>query len=178
LLLFSCGIRAEEWNLQALMQLRAAVEKTHLSYQEEKRVALLRSPVTSAGVIDYRAPDYFRKQSLAPRRETMELSGSQLKLFSANSSVHQIELDSIPPLSLFIGGLMAVLSGDADTLQDHFKVQLDGPESDWKLDLVPRQQVRDAPEKILIEGNGPLLTRIEVRESADNVSVLQLMTHE
>ena len=68
-----------------------------------------------------------------------------------------------------------MLSGNAAQLGEHFRLALDGTESDWKLEMSPLdEEVGRYVERIVVSGRAGRVRQIEVREASGDRSVLSV----
>ena len=68
------------WGLPALMQSMARVHSASASFTESKTLPMLTAPLLASGTLDYVAPDYIAKRTLAPVREDFILQQGEITL--------------------------------------------------------------------------------------------------
>lgn len=108
-------------------------------FTEERYVGGLDGPLRAAGVLSFAAPDRFARVTTEPRAESMTVEGNTLVL-KRGGRTRQMALDAIPEVTALIEAVRGTLTGNAVTLERHFKVDVDGTPARWTLTLVPRDQ--------------------------------------
>jgi hypothetical protein len=168
---------AEVWpaaalDLARLMQMLSASGSSEVPYVEKKFSALLSAPVVSSGTLVYRRPDVVEKNMTAPRQESFRIEGRELAV-TRNGAQKRFALSSEPLLAAFAASLRGVLSGDARQLTEHFRLALEGTESDWRLEMTPiDEEITRYVERIVVSGRAGKVRQIEVREASGDRSVM------
>lgn len=156
---------AEEMGLSDLMERLGEVDSVEKTYEETKHVDMLEEPLVRTGVIDYRRPDYLRKESDGEPRELVELVGEQLRVVSPRGE-REMRVDEDPRVRGVIASIRATLAGDAGTLKEHFRVELSGEVADWRLHLSPRTDaMEEVIDSITIEGEEAAIREFLVHEA-------------
>jgi outer membrane lipoprotein-sorting protein len=108
-------------------------------FTEERYVSGIEGPLRAAGVLSFAAPDRFTRTTTEPRAESMAVDGNNLVL-KRGSRTRQMALDAIPEVTALIEAVRGTLTGNATTLDKHFKIKVDGTPAQWTLTLHPRDQ--------------------------------------
>lgn len=162
------------FDLAQLMHLLAESPSAEVTYVEKKYSALLSEPVVSSGTLVYRRPDVVEKNMAAPRQESFRIAGQELTV-TRKGVQKRIALATEPLLAAFAASLRGVLSGDAALLVEHYRLALEGTQSDWKLEMTPiDEEIGRYVERIVVSGSAGRVGQIEVREASGDRSVLQV----
>ncbi len=124
-------------DLQALTALLAQRKGGQARFTEERFVSGIDGPLRASGVLSFTAPDRFMRQTLEPVAESMAVDGNQITL-RRGGRTRQMAMDAVPELAALISAVRGTLTGDAATLERHFKVRVEGSAARWMLTLVPR----------------------------------------
>ena len=106
-------------------------------FTEERFVSGFDSPLRASGTLSFAAPDRFARFTTDPRPESMVVDGNTLVLQRGGRS-RQMALDAVPEVGALIEAVRGTLTGNAATLEKHFKVKVEGSAVQWTLTLVPR----------------------------------------
>lgn len=176
LLLLSLTARAEEaWPVRSLLVLLAQAAPPTVRFVEERHLEQLTEPLQSAGTLTFVPPSRLERHVLDPREEVWTIDGDQVAVATAPGERQTALLSDQPPLAVLIAGLRAILTADAETLERHFTIGLDGGPAAWTLHLTPRREdLRGAIREIRIAGAGARIATIETIESSGDRSILHL----
>ncbi len=135
------GMGAPAWGLDlatvtGLLAQRKAGESR---FTEERFVSGFDSPLRASGRLSFAAPDRFARLTTEPRAESMVVEGNTLSL-TRGGRTRQMALDAVPEVTALVEAVRATLTGNAATLERHFRVQVDGSSAQWTLTLVPRER--------------------------------------
>lgn len=168
------------WGIGPLMQSLAAVKSASATFTETKTVAVLKTPLETAGRLRYVAPDYLRKTVLTPAPQDFILQNGTVTLTSGGKTQH-FDLSQAPPLAGLVEGLRATLAGDQATLQRYYSIALSGSAENWQLLLHPRDaglsrfltwlSIRGSQNRVTeidTGADGGALTRMRVDETIDH----------
>jgi outer membrane lipoprotein-sorting protein len=127
------------FDLGALAALLAQRKSGQASFTEERFVSGFDSPLLARGTLSFAAPDRFSRETLEPRRESMQVQGNTLTL-TRSGRTRQFALDTVPELTALVEALRGTLMGDAATLSKHFHITVQGSAKQWTLILHPRDE--------------------------------------
>lgn len=174
-LLVSLSIQAGEWDIDQLMNGLAQTRSGHASFVEKKSIAILDKPVESSGELFYTAPDRLEKRTLKPRPESMVLEQGTLTI-EQKGKRHVLPLQNYPEIAAFIESIRGTLAGDRAALERAYRLNLEGGEQGWTLELLPlADRMKKVVERIRIAGERHELRTIEIRQ-ADGDSSLMTIT--
>lgn len=126
-------------DLATLTQLLAQKKSGEARFTEERFVSGFDGPLRSSGTLSFVAPDRFVRTTVEPRAESMTVDGNSLVL-KRGSRTRQMTLDAIPEITALIEAVRGTLTGNAGTLEKHFRIQIGGSMAQWSLTLVPRDR--------------------------------------
>lgn len=157
-----------------LMKLLAATTEVQAPFTESKHSPVLAAPLDSAGMLVYRRPDVVEKTVTKPRRERFRILADEV-VVERSGKEQRIALASQPVLAALAASLRGVLSGDAATLQKHFKLRASGDANAWTLELTPSDNAVAAyVERIVVAGRGGRVERIETFETTGDRTVTEI----
>jgi len=169
--------RGEEprFDLEALFAEFAAMPGLEARFREEKRIALLREPLVSHGVLYFAPPDRLLRHVREPVESTLLLRGRELSIGSSRG-IRTIDLAANPVLRMFVDPFRLLLAGDIEALRKSYRVQLEAsgnpPARRWEIRLEPlHSPVQDAIAWIRLSGQGRELFELEVREVSGDVTI-------
>jgi outer membrane lipoprotein-sorting protein len=161
-------------DLAELMTLLAQVRSGEARYTEQRTVQGLDAPLVSSGTLSFAAPDRFSRHTLKPRPESMVVEGNMVTL-TRSGRTRTVVLDAIPEVEAIVEAVRGTLTGNAGSLQQHFRTAVAGNAEQWTLELrpiEPRLQVLLA--SVHIVGRGSLLRSVEMRMADGDRSLMQV----
>ena len=154
LALMAAATPALALDLPELMSLLARQRGGEARFTEQRFVRSLDEPLQASGTLSFAAPDRFTRRTLAPRAETMAVEGNLLTL-TRNGRSRSVTLDSAPEMVALVEAMRGTLTGNAQTLERHFRATPGGSAEAWTLDLVPREShVSASVRSVHIVGRG------------------------
>ncbi len=176
LLLLALGANAAwAFDLGELMGLLAKQKSGEARFTEQRFVHGLEGPIEAAGTLSFTAPDRLTRQTVSPRPETMAVEGNTLTLSRAGRT-RTLTLDSMPELLGMVEAMRGTLSGDAQTLQRHFKSTLGGSRSNWALDLQPvDERLAAQVQSVRLTGRAGEVLGIEMAFRGGDRSVMTIV---
>lgn len=164
-----------EFSLDTLMTQFTQTSSTEVRFREEKQLALLETPLILEGILSYRAPDYLKKEVHKPDHSLFEIRGDLLHI-EIGSEQRTLSLDSHPLIRVFAESYRATLSGNGETLEQHFETELTGTMDNWTLHLLPRdKQARIYIETIIIKGSSGHINSTETLEASGDKTLMAIM---
>jgi hypothetical protein len=168
---------AARFDLEALLAQFAASPGLTARFSEEKRMALLREPLMSQGVLYFAPPDRLLRRVSEPVESSLLLRGDALTLGSARGA-RTIDLESHPVVRSFVDSFRLLLAGDVEALRAIYRVQFEAAEAAeaeqrrWEIRLEPLlAPVQRAIAWIRLSGRDRVLLELEVREVNGDVTL-------
>jgi hypothetical protein len=158
----------------------ARIPGLHTRYREEKRIALLSSPIVSEGTIDYArgagstAPRMARRTT-RPSAQVVLIDAGELRM-SDGRTTSRIDLASQPVVRSFVDSFLQLLVGDRAALERTYTLTLErvstgNATGGWSLLLRPRgAPLSTFLREIRFEGEGDVLTRMVMTEVSGDVT--------
>jgi hypothetical protein len=173
LLLQPFALQAQAFSLEQLMERFAGVGERSARFVEVQHLSMLDIPLESHGRLTFRAPDYLAKR-VDEGGGSYRVEGDQLYIEQGGKE-RSIALQSYPLLRAFVASFRATLSGDLDSLQRYYMVELEGGPVAWLLRLEPQHaDMARLVREIRISGSQDRVERIEMIEQGGDRSVMQL----
>lgn len=160
-------------DVDAILARMARIPGLHCRFREEKRIALLSSPIVSEGTIDYArgtAPRMARRTT-RPSAQVVLIDQGELRMSDGHSTT-RIDLASQPVVRSFVDSFLSLLVGDRAALERTYTLSVEAVgEGGWVLVLRPRAAplsgfLRD----IRFEGQGDALSRMVMTEVSGDVT--------
>lgn len=153
--------------LAAVMARLAAVREVRASFVEDKELPELDRPLTSRGVLSWRAPDRLEKRTLEPAPELFLVVGDTLTLERPERGIREtLSLDTAPEIRPLVEAIRATLAGDLATLRRYHEVTFSGTPERWRILLVPLSvRARAAVQRVVLEGEGSFMATVETQGS-------------
>jgi len=174
LLLGPIATAAERSDLDRLMSTLAQRKHGHVTFVEEKYIALLDKPVRSSGELLYDAPDHLEQRTLTPKRETLVLDNSVVTAERGRRR-YVLDLRQYPQIVPFIESIRATLAGDRAALERVFRLTFSGTFDSWTLTLLPLdEKLAHTLKQIDIEGTQAAIHKVQILEADGDRSVLSI----
>lgn len=165
---------AQALELPELMALLAQKRSGEARFTEQRQVKGLDAPLASSGTLSFVAPDRFTRRTLAPRPESMVVEGNIVTLTRGGRS-RSMALDASPEMEAIVESVRGTLTGNAVSLQQHFKVGVSGSTEQWLLELKPATpRLAVMLETVRIVGRRGELSSVEMRLADGDRSLMQI----
>ena len=175
MLLASSQAQAAIWDRAALTSLMATTVAGEQHYTETKELAFLEVPSVSQGRLLFFPPGRLVKQVEKPNPVRYEINGDRITVSRPGEPDQVVSLDAHPLLRTYIETLLAVLTGNFETLERHYEMELTGERSAWQLKLIPlNSQIAMVVKSLTIRGCGKQIEQIVTQEQGGDRSILTL----
>ena len=165
---------ADPGELGRLMSALAQRKHGHVTFVEEKFLAVLDRPVKSSGELFYDAPDHLEKRTLTPKPESLVLEHGVVTAQRGRRH-YVLDLREYPQVVPFIESIRATLAGDRAALERVFRVTLDGSFADWTLTLAPLDaKLLGSLRDIHVSGTQDAIHRVEIVATDGDRSVMTI----
>ena len=167
---------ARQWGLESLMESLAERPSGQSRFTEKKYLSVLDTPIEQSGTLAF-APGRLEKLTLHPGREHMIVDGSTLTIETgADRKLRRLQLHRYPVVWGFVEGLRASITGDLDTLQRFYEVELHGDHQDWELLMRPiRPDMSRVVRMLSVRGQDDRVVVIEVVQDNGDRSVMRIV---
>jgi len=118
----------------------AAETAVNQHFVQEKQLRVLKRPIRTEGSMLYRREQGVCWHTQQPVVSTLVLGEQQLRQINGNDEL-VLKAEQQPALFGFTRLFFAALSGQVNTLAEHFQLRVSGDEQHWQLDLVPQDML-------------------------------------
>ncbi len=145
------------------------------AYAEVRFLRMLKRPLVLRGELHYGGAGRLGKRVDAPYRETTTIVGSEVSVQREGKGERTFSLERAPELGALVGGLSALLGGDADALNREFAVEAAQRETGWRLTLMPRSPALARQlSAMIVDGSGSEPRCISLAEADGDASTMLL----
>ncbi len=144
-------------------------------FVETKTLAVLKTPLTIQGTVEFRKPAYLAKHVEKPAKEDYLIEDGTVTVDKpAEGSRIRLNLADYPALEAFAESLRAPLAGDLAALSRHWRPSLGGSRKHWLLALAPiRPELAAAVRGVRLEGREDRVVRMDIDEAGGDTSSLR-----
>ena len=162
------------WNIDALMKQLSQHPGGSARFTETKKLSVLDTPVVSSGTLHFSPPDRLEKNTLLPKPESMVLERDRLTLVREGKK-REIRLQQYPEAMGIVEAIRSTLLGNQSVLRQHYALQLQGTEANWRLVLTPSEERTSRwITQILISGKSNQVTTVETLQADGDRSVMAI----
>ena len=152
-------------DLESLMRMFAEVGAVRADFVSEQSIALLETPLESAGVLYFEPPSTMVRSTHRPGTMKVVVDAG-LAAIRDETGVRRLDLTRNEIARGLIENLMIVLRGDLFALRDRFDVAYTVEGDRWSLRIRPRaRRVRALVDEIEFVGAGKTLVSMSTREA-------------
>jgi outer membrane lipoprotein-sorting protein len=127
-----------EPGLAALLERMAATRGVEAHYRETRELSLLSVPLESRGSLYFVPPDRMARFQTEPAFSALVVDGDTVRFREAERE--EIDLSGSPVARAFVENFLVLWSGDRERLERLYRPRLEGSDSAWTLELVPRNE--------------------------------------
>ena len=139
LALAGAAVPARALDLATVTSLLARHKSGEARFTEERTVSGIDGPLRASGTLSFVAPHRFTRITTEPRAESMVVDGNAL-ILKRGGRTRQMTLDAMPEVTALIEAVRGTLTGNAGSLDRHFRILVEGSPAQWTMTLVPRDQ--------------------------------------
>jgi hypothetical protein len=146
-----------------------------IAFTEVRLSSLLAEPLVASGTLEYVDAGTLKRHVENPYRESTTIGGESVRVERDGEAPRTFALRRAPELRGLSTGLVGLLSGDASSLAEHFRITAAGDDDIWRLELVPTgERLRERLRDVLVLGSGAEPNCYVIRDNAGGASVLIL----
>ena len=151
--------------IDSILSRMARIQGLHCSYREEKRIALLSSPISSEGTIDYARPGRMIRRVTRPSPQIVFIDGGELRM-AEGGRTQRIDLAAQPVVRSFVDSFLQLLQGDRRALERTYTLTLETAAGlAWTLILRPRAApLTQFVREIRFSGHGDAMEQMVMLE--------------
>lgn len=157
----------------ALVRILAAHKDLGFStaFTEEKRMSVLRKPLTSSGQMLFIPTRGLYRHLQHPFAQDMLITPETIHQRQGSGRATTVSLETLPGAKAFVGAFLALFSGSWDTLLTHFEVYFAQDTEQWHLGLKPSDTAMAKMITCLaLEGTQTQLGALWMQESNGDVT--------
>jgi hypothetical protein len=174
LLLALVTVAAQAITPAELQRLLQSAPPREVPFHELRESPWLDAPVSSRGTLSS-TPQVLEKRVSAPRSETWRLYADRVEWTGADGSRKTLSFAQAPAIGVLADALRRVVAGDLDALARDYRMELQGNEQRWHVQLVPRDgDLARYIAHLELQGQGASLQVIIVVEAQGGRSTTRL----
>ena len=128
---------ASNFDLASVLSEISVTPPAQVRFREERHNPMLNGPLVLTGFLEYLGPGRVSKTVESPFQESYQIDQDQIRV-EREGKERTLSFRSNQMMKTLLGGIEAVLAGDAERLGAIFSYQLTGNPGSWVLELVPR----------------------------------------
>jgi outer membrane lipoprotein-sorting protein len=158
----------EPLTVETLLRRFSSMPGFYARFREEKRIALLRTPLASEGELFFAPRAKLLRRVNSPTRSVALIDGETLT-FASGGRRERIDLAANATVRAFVETFTHVLAGDRRALEGHYDIELSlrpeaGPRA-WRLRLVPKQrELRRFLRELVLTGDDGTIEHMRMVE--------------
>jgi hypothetical protein len=137
LLVFVSPALPATFDLQSILDRTAISPPSRVGFREIRHNRLLKDDLIFTGYLEYPQSGTLRKVIETPFEESYLMQSNRIEV-QRNGETRVLSAQTGRALSTTLGGIEALLAGDAGQLMAVFEYELNGTADDWSLRLLPR----------------------------------------
>lgn len=146
-------------------------------FVEEKHIALLKVPLKNEGYLAYLRPDRFARVVDTPSKSKIVAQGKTLAFREGTGPKVELSLENRPELRALVDGIIFLLSGDADKIEQYYEIQVMECGERCRVELIAKdEKMRAMVSKFVVTVTSSRLESFEVHERSGDYSVTKLMS--
>ena len=151
------------------------IERLSCKFTEQKRVALLARPLSSAGTIYFDRDKGIARSTLTPKVQHVVLTKTSLRIRTAKKT-EEIPLDKSKDLKAFALIFPTLLRGDRAELERSFDIGLYGSDKDWwGLAFTPKtDSLKKLIKRVVVFGKKTNVVSLQIVEASGDATDTQL----
>jgi len=174
-LLYGTPVYAESLDLKTVFESVAVTAPATVAFREERHNAMLKEPIVLTGYLEYLSPGHLRKVIETPVNESFLVADDKIEI-NRDGKVRKLSLRKSMPLRAMLGGIEAILAGQADELDAMFNYELTGTSCSWSLRLEPKSgKISSHLTSMQVKGNEDSVASIRVDMTKGEWSLIEIL---
>lgn len=160
LMLAPAGGYAEALDLQSVLSGTTITPPSRVAFREVRHNQMLKDDLIITGYLEYLQTGSLRKVIEAPFEESYLISEDRIEI-DRSGETRMLSLKKSRSLRTMLGGIEAILAGQAEQLAAVFHYDLDGESDAWSLLLRPRsKRIAKQLTSLTVTGNAEAVLTI------------------
>jgi outer membrane lipoprotein-sorting protein len=157
--------------LEALMQRMAATSGVRAEFREEKRLALLETPLVSEGTLYFIPPARMARITTRPGVSRLVIDGQRMS-YSDEAGASDVDLAGNRVARTIVENFVVLFAGDLAALRERYRVDFAAENLRWRLQLTPKAvPLSQFLASVEMKGDGPALEEMSIREADGDLTV-------
>ncbi len=157
--------------LGALLERFKQMPGLEARFREEKRIALLATPLISEGVLYFVPPARLARHTLAPEKSSILIDGRTLS-FGDEQGREEVDLDANPAVRDYVDSFRLILDGDREALVEKWRIKVSGQAESWEITLQPMSEpVKKSIREMILRGKGSVIQWMKIVETTGDETV-------
>lgn len=157
--------------LEALMQRMASTSGVRAEFREEKRLALLESPLVSEGTLYFIPPSRMARITTRPGASKLVIDGERMS-YTDETGASDVDLAGNRVARAIVENFVVLFAGDLAALRERYRVEFASQELRWHIQLEPKQApLSQFLASVEMKGVGPALEEMEIREADGDLTL-------
>jgi outer membrane lipoprotein-sorting protein len=157
--------------LEALMQRMAATSGVRAEFREEKRLALLETPLVSEGTLYFIPPARMARITTRPGVSRLVIDGQRMS-YSDEAGASDVDLAGNRVARTIVENFVVLFAGDLAALRERYRVDFAAEKLRWRLQLTPKAApLSQFLASVEMKGDGPALEEMSIREADGDLTV-------
>jgi hypothetical protein len=165
------------WSLElrTVLENTAVTPPARVGFREERHNPLLREPIMLTGYLEYIKAGQLRKVIETPFNEAFLVTEDYIEI-ERDGKTQRLSMNKSKAIRAMLGGIEAVLAGQADRLASLFRYELSGTSGSWSLRLEPiSQRVSAHLTAMLVKGDKNSATSIRLELKNGEWSLMEIL---
>lgn len=146
--------------LQSILDRTAITAPSRVEFREVRHNKLLKDDLVISGYLEYLQNGSLRKVIEAPFSEAYLIDGDTIEI-ERDGELQTLSLKKSRSLQTMLGGVEAILAGEAEQIEKVFHSELSGAEDGWLLQLRPRSsRIARQLKALTVTGDANAITTI------------------
>jgi hypothetical protein len=171
---------AYAWSLElkSVFENIAVISPARVAFREERHNPMLKEPIILTGYLEYLGPGHLRKVIETPYEEAFLIADDHIEITQDGRS-RRLSLGKSKPIRAMLGGIEAILAGQADRLDSLFRYDLSGTQCAWTLQLEPKsKRISAYLTAMLVKGDEKAMTSLRIELKEGEWSLMEILNAE
>jgi hypothetical protein len=162
--------------LQTVLDGTAVTPPARIAFREQRHNRMMSEALVLTGYLEYLEDGRLRKVVESPFQESFLIDRERVEI-EQDGETRILSLNKSRSLKALLGGIEAILAGQAASLQRVFDYELTGTEANWSIQLVPKQRrIAKRLNGLLVTGDRESVTSIRVDLEGGEWHLMQIGT--
>jgi hypothetical protein len=151
--LLLCSSCAWSLELKTVLDNTAVTPPARVEFREERYNPMLKEPILLSGYLEYLESGHLRKVVETPFEEAFLITEGYIEI-ERDGETRRLSVGKSKLIRAMLGGIEAILAGQADKLDSLFRYELSGTEDCWSLHLEPlSRKIARQLKSMLVQGD-------------------------